>query len=201
MSLLRRLLLLCVTAFLFQGCGDRAASGAAASGAAASSQACLVSPIGAISDSGVGALRIGMSTAEIRQHCLIIRDTVMVNDEYVEIQRALSVVVGMDTVRAWVPSDSVTAIDVLNDRLSTGDSLRVGVRLAQLRGIQGLTATSGEAFAWLIAPRHCGLAFVISSAPGMVEADATVTQSQMRSWPDTMRVTMIRVAGCGGSDS
>ena len=196
MSLLRTLLLFCVTAVLFQGCGDRAASGSAASNGA-----CLVSPIGAISDSGVGALRIGMSSAEIQQRCLIIRDTVMLNDEYAENQRALSVVVGTDTVRAWVPSDSITGIDVLSDRLSTGDSLRVGVRLAQLRGIQGLTATSGEASAWLIAPRHCGLALVISSAPGMVEADATLTQREMRSWPDTIRVTMIQVAGCRGSDS
>jgi hypothetical protein len=196
MSLLRNLLLLCVTALLFQGCRDRAASGSAAS-----SGACLDSPIGAISDSGVGTLRIGMSTAEIRQRCLIIRDTVMVNDEYAENQRALSVVVGTDTVRAWIPSDSITGIDVLSDRLSTGDSLRVGVRLAQLRGIQGLTATSGEASAWLMAPRHCGLAFVISSAPGMVAPDAAVTQREMRSWPDTLRVTMIQVAGCRGSDS
>jgi hypothetical protein len=125
----------------------------------------------------------------------------MVNDEYAENQRALSVVVGIDTVRAWIPSDSIAGIDVLSDRLSTLDSLRVGVSLAQLRRIQGLTATSGEASAWLIAPHHCGLAFVISSAPGMVEPDATVTQSQMGSWPDTLRVTMIQVAGCRHSDS
>ena len=196
MSLPRTLLLLFVTAPLFQGCGDKAASGSAAL-----SVACMASPIGAISDSGVGALRIGMSTAEIRQRCQIIRDTVMVNDEYAENQRALLVVVGTDTVRAWIPSESITGIDVLSDRLSTADSLRVGVRLAQLRRIQGLTATSGEASAWLIAPRHCGLAFVISSAPGMIEADATLSQSQMRSWPDTLRVTMIQVAGCRGSES
>jgi hypothetical protein len=196
MSLLRKLCLLCVTALVFQGCGDKAASVSTAS-----SGACLVSPIGAISDSGVGALRIGMSTAEIRRRCQVVRDTVMVNDEYAENQRALSVVVGIDTVRAWIPNDSITGIDVLSDRLSTLDSLRVGVQLAQLRGIQGLTATSGEASAWLIAPRHCGLALVISSAPGTVEPDATVTQREMRFWPDTLRVTMIQVAGCRGSDS
>jgi hypothetical protein len=154
-----------------------------------------------VSDSGVGLLRIGMSAADIRRSCRVVRDTTMTNDDYVEVQRALSVVVGKDTVRAWIPNDSITGIDVLSAGLSTQDSLHVGVRLAQLRGIQGLTATSGEASAWLEMPRHCGLALVISSAPGMVETDARVTEREMRSWPDTIRVTMMRVSGCRPSDS
>jgi hypothetical protein len=161
----------------------------------------LGASVAAVSDSGVGLLRIGMSAADIRRSCTVIRDTAMTNDDYVEVQRALSVVVGADTVRAWIPSDSITGIDVLSGGLRTQDSLHVGVRLAQLRGIQGLTATSGEASAWLEVPGHCGLALIISSAPGMVEADARVTEREIRSWPDTIRVTMIQVTGCPPSDS
>jgi hypothetical protein len=188
---------LAITALLFsQGCKAKSASSSAASNGM-----CLVVPEGAISDSGVGILRLGVSAAEIRKRCQIVRDTVMVNGDYVEAERALFIGVGSDTVRAWIPNDSITGIDVLSDRLSTQDSLRVGVTLAQLRGIAGLAASSGEASTWLRVPRHCGLALVISGSPGMDGADAEATEREIRSWPDTIRVTMIQISGCRDTES
>jgi hypothetical protein len=182
---------------LLQGCKDKTSSNSAT---AASGESCLAKSDAAITDSAVGLLRIGMPAKEVGQRCHVVRDTVTVNDDYVEVERALWVVVGMDTVRAWVPRDSITSIEVLSDGLSTQDSLRVGLTLAQLRGIKGLSAVSGEATTWINVPRHCGVGLVISGAPGMDRADVPATEKEIRSWPDSIRVTGIEVSGCRDSD-
>jgi hypothetical protein len=137
-----------------------------------------------------------MSAAEVRRRCQVVDDTVMLNGDYVENQRTMSVVVGADTVRAWFPGDSINEIDVLSDRLRTDDSLHVGMKLAQLRGITGLTAASGEASTSLQVPRHCGIALLVAGAPGMGEDGAEANETAIRSWPDTIKVNVIRVSGC-----
>jgi hypothetical protein len=175
-----------------QGCSDRAASKSTPS----VNKDCTAVSRAAITDSAVGVLQLGMSAGDVRARCQVLRDTTMLNGDYVEKQRTMAVLVGTDTVRAWLPGDSINEIEVLSDRLQTEDSLHVGMMLADLRGISGVTATSGEASTWLQLPQHCGIGLVVAGAPGMGEDGAEANEATVRSWPDTIKVKGIRVARC-----
>ena len=137
-----------------------------------------------------------MRAADVQAQCQVVRDTVLLNPDYVENARTMSVVVGADTVLVWFARDSIREIDVLSDRPQTSDSLRVGMRLYQLRRIAGLTAISGEASTEIEVPRHCGIGLRVIGAPGMGEDGADADEAAIRSWPDTIRVNAIRVSGC-----
>jgi hypothetical protein len=186
-----RVAFLVAAILIAQGCNDRPAprSTRTADNDCTGSRA-------AITDSAVGALHLGMTAAEVRTRCRVLRDTIMLNGDYVENQRAMLVLVGADTVRAWLPEDSINEIDVLGDRLQTEDSLHVRMMLRDLRAIRGLTAVSGEASTWLQVPRHCGIGLVVANAPGMGEDGGEANEAAVRSWPDTIKVRAIRVSRC-----
>jgi hypothetical protein len=148
-----------------------------------------------VTDSGVGALSIGLAVTQVKERCRVVRDTVRANYDFAEAQRALSVLIGVDTVLAWAPNDTVSGIDIASRSLRTRDSLGVGTRLRTLLRRPGVTGATGETSTHAALAAHCGLAFVLSGG-GREEDGAEYSAREMRTWPDTITVTRIEIFGC-----
>ncbi len=148
-----------------------------------------------VTDSGLGVLSIGLTVTEVKQRCRVLRDTLRNNWDYAEAQRALSVVVGADTVIAWAPSGTVSLIDISSPSLRTRESLGVGTRLRTLLRRRGVTGATGEASTYASLASHCGLAFVLSGG-GRQEDGAEYTAAEMRTWPASITVTKVQIFGC-----
>ena len=156
---------------------------------------CAVGPGTFISDSGVGKLRIGLTDAAVLRICHVIADTMITNDDYVEMERVLFVDMGCDTVIAALGADStIDRIDVRSPVLRTRDGLRVGLRLRDLLRSRAATAGIGEASVFLHLPSHCGLAFTLSDGEGVQGEE--FTYDQIRRWNPDIRVTRIAIRGC-----
>ena len=163
-------------------------------------QACGVTPSTVITDSGVGALTIGSTVAQVKQRCRVVSDSVRPNYDSVEDERALSVLVGTDTVIAWVPRDSVYGIDIASTFFRTRDSLGVGTTLKALLERRGVTAVTGEASTWANLPEHCALNFILSY-DGTGEDGQDYSATDLAAWPPNVFVTMIRIGPCYGPGS
>ena len=148
-----------------------------------------------IADSGIGALTLGLSTAQVKERCHVVLDTSRDNWDHVERMRVLLVTLGRDTVLAWVSSDSVLQIDVTSRSLRTRDSLGVGTRLATLLKRPNPTGATGKASTWVSLPGHCGLLFVLSGG-GSGEDGAEYSAQELRTWSRSIRVTAIQIVGC-----
>ncbi len=161
----------------------------------AAAQDCGARTSAVVTDSRVGALSIGLTVAQVRERCRVVLDSVRDNWDYAEAQRALSVLVGSDTVIAWAPRDTVTLIDITSRSLRTRESLGVGTRLRSLLKSRGVTGGTGEASTHATLAAHCGLAFVLSGG-GRQEDGAEYTAREMRTWPGAITVTAIQIFGC-----
>jgi hypothetical protein len=85
----------------------------------------------AITDEGIGELRIGATVESIRQKCNVVRDTTAPGAEGM-LARKLRVALSRDTVEAEIVDGRVWRIAVHSPRLRTADSLGVGITLARL---------------------------------------------------------------------
>jgi hypothetical protein len=159
-------------------------------------RACGVGPTTFLTDSGIGKLRVGVSRAEIIRLCRVIRDTMVVNDDYVEMERVLVIDLGRDTVIAALGADtSISRIDVAHSRFRTRDGLRVGTSLRSLLNRWGLSAGIGEAAVQASVAAHCGLTLVLSGKGGGQQGDE-FTRDQLAHWPRRIHVKRILVHGC-----
>ena len=139
---------------------------------------------------------MGVSRAEITRLCRVIRDTMVVNDDYVEMERVLVIDLGSDTVIAALGADtSISRIDVAHSRFRTRDGLRVGTSLQSLLNRRGLSAGIGEATVQASVAAHCGLTLVLSGKGGGQQGDE-FTRDQLAHWPRSIHVKRILVHGC-----
>ena len=108
---------------------------------------CAVRKAAVVRDSSVGPIKLGMAFSDIKRSCKVIRDTVLPDYDYAELQRVLVIDLGLDTVLvkgSVSPLDSnqtnqrVVSITIAGPRLRTLDSLRVGMTLRELRRRRGL---------------------------------------------------------------
>jgi hypothetical protein len=166
--------------------------------------ACTVRTRAVVSDSSVGPLVLGMTFSEVKSRCQVVRDTVLPDYDYAEVQRVLVVNIGLDTVAAKgsvSPLDSdqtgqrIAAISITRPILRTSDWLRVGMTLRQLRRRRGLSGGVSEASTWLMVPNHCGIGLAISNS-GPFEHGADLNARDLRRIADTTTVVLMRVDGC-----
>jgi hypothetical protein len=164
-------------------------------GRLATGQACGITVRTLVTDSGIGALRIGMPVALVRSQCRVVRDTIQTNDDYVESERVLYVDLGRDTVMAAVRDDRIDRIDIDGPVFHTADSLFAGMSLRRLLRKPGVTAAAGEASIQADVPGHCGLGVELSGA-GPSKDEFEYTNDELRRWPPTIRVKKLWIYRC-----
>ena len=159
-------------------------------------RACAGGPSTFVTDSGVGGLRLGLSRADATRFCRVISDTMVPNDDYMEMEHVLVIDLGSDTVIAALgPDATISRIDILRPTFRTRDGLRVGMTLRQLLSRRGLAAGIGEATVQANVPEHCGLSLVLSEK-GAGEQGDDLTSEQLAQWKPDIRVTKILIRGC-----
>jgi hypothetical protein len=140
-----------------------------------------------LTGSGVGALRIGATVAEIRRKCLVVSDTTLAQGNEGMPERRLTALVGSETTTATIVDDRVWRIEINSPRFRTTDSLGVGSTVRDLRGPEASLAL-GEG-AYVLRKDHCGLSFHLTSAVGAFG-------KQLAAVPDSTQVRRVLVTGC-----
>ena len=144
----------------------------------------------------VGALYLGMTPLEAREHCTVVRDTFEMAEG--ERERFLLVDTGLDTLRAYLsPAGTIRAIHLTSPRFFTSDSIHVGLPLARLLAFKDLFGDYGEQgfVVWSDAPSVCGLSFTLQfSRPGTVVRAPNA--EGLRTYADSAKIRSIFARGC-----
>ena len=171
---------------------------------AVTQNSCVVRTNTVVRDSSVGPLALGTLFKDVLSRCRVIRDTVVPNYDFAEVQRVLIVDLGLDTVTVGgsvspLNSDQtgqrIARIYVDRPILLTKDSLRVGMTLRELRRYRGLSGGVSEASTWLSVPGHCGIGLAISNS-GPFEHGADMDSRALLRIADTTHVVRLEVSGC-----
>ena len=145
---------------------------------------CAVGMPPVLTDSGVGALRVGARVDEVQAVCDILHDTTLRRGREGMPERRITVVLGSMSTTATVADRRVWRIEIASPRFRTRDSLGVGTSVGTLRQ-RGATLVVGEDANYALVPGHCGLSFQLRAGTG---GPASV--------PDSARVRMVLVTGC-----
>ena len=149
-----------------------------------------------ITNQAVGAIRIGMTAGDLRAICDVVRDSIEVHGPEGYEGRVMVVLVGEDTVQAFVDdSVHVTGIEVAQRGFATGDSLMIGTTLGRLLRQPGATVENEGGFDVARIPSMCGVAFEI----GWNYTDypvAAIDSTSPGSPPPWRPVIVIKVEGC-----
>ena len=162
--------------------------------AAAAPGTCGIGPGTVLTDSGLGALKVGAPTAMIKQQCRVLQDATQLGDE-ADSERVLLVGLGSDTLVATIDNDRVWRIEVSTPRFRTRDSLGVGSRVAAFRRFHDLKAETGEGPYFLVVGSHCGMSFglPLNAVPDTL---GTLEGPMLNQLADTLRVESVLVFGC-----
>lgn len=145
-----------------------------------------------LSASGVGAVRLGRTVAEIRRLCAVQSDTLRNTWEGGPV-RVLRVVVGHATVDAWIEGDSVRRVDVTSSAYRTEGGHGVGTYLVRLLGDETLRGAADNG--WLVVGRstECGIQYAFRSSVRFSQSPVGV--AVLRRLPP-MKVDEVRVVPC-----
>jgi hypothetical protein len=167
----------CVLVTLFS-CGDDQAR----------PRSCGVGQPPLLTDSGVGALRVGATVDDVRAACVVLRDTTLVAGNEGMPERRLTVILGSIATAATVSEGRIWRIEIASPRFRTADSLGVGSTVAQLRGGTSRVA-AGANGGYVVRSDHCGLAFQLGGVPARdgLRVDEIA---------DTAHVDLVLVVGC-----
>lgn len=121
----------------------------------------------ALTNATIQAERVGDLTIGIRAEALgtvghILDDTTMTAPDGADSERAISILIGQDTVQAFVGSGTVGAVQVRSSRLRTIDSVGVGSRVDAVTE-HGLTSAEVlNGVVWLERRDLCGVYFLVA---------------------------------------
>ena len=168
----------------------------AATGSSQSSgQDCGITLRSMVTDSGIGTLIIGTPVRVVQTECRVVRDTVVNNDDLVEMERVLYVDLGRDTVVVAVWNEKIDRIDIFRGVFRTPDSLFAGMPLRQLLRKRGVTAAASEASIQADVPGHCGLGVELSGG-GPSKDEFEYTNDELRRWPPSITVRKLWIYRC-----
>lgn len=148
---------------------------------------CGVDDGATLSDSGIGALRIGATVAEIRSRCMVLSEETAAPGPEGQTEHRLVVVTGSVNTTAAIVDGRVWRLTVASPVFKTPDSLGVGTRVSVLRG-PGARLARGEG-TFVLREDHCGLSFQLG--PGVPP-----TAQTLDAVPDSVRVERVLVIGC-----
>lgn len=139
-----------------------------------------------LSDSGIGALRIGATADQVKAQCTVLSDTTLEQGAEGMPQRLMTVVTGSVNTVAEIEGGAVWRIRISSPRYRTADSLGVGSTVAQLRA-PGAKLALGEG-QFILRPDHCGKSFKIAGPLGRAMTLDAVS--------DSLRVESVLIFGC-----
>lgn len=137
--------------------GDKSPDARAPSDTGVAALDCGIGQSTVMSDSGIGSLRVGTTTSDLRSRCRVVSDTTVPASEGMQ-ERRVVVALGADSAAATIVDDRVWRIEVKSSRFRTRDSLGVGTTGARLKRSPGRLA-SGEGSVFALRQNHCGLSF------------------------------------------
>ena len=137
-----------------------------------------------------GLVRIGAAESGVRAECNVVADTALVLEG--DVQPAILVEVGTDTVLAELVQGRVWRIRVRGPGLRTADSVGVGTPARQLLTTPGANVIWGEGNHVIVSPEHCGLSFRLTGLPRSARPWRTAEVAEM---PDSVRVGEVLVLG------
>ena len=153
---------------------------------------CDVDHRGVLTDSGIGALRIGATVAEVRSRCMVLGEDTVAPGPEGQTEHRLVVVTGAANTTAAIVDGRVWRLYVASPRFKTPDSLGVGTRVGELRGPRARLARGEGTF--VLRDDHCGLSFQLG--PGVPAGAATLDAV-----PDSVRVRRVLVIACPATTS
>lgn len=139
---------------------DEAPSGRPAPRAAA----CGITRGTILTGDGVGRLRVGVSLADVREECTVVRDTTTLGAEGMQ-ERRIAVDLRRDTIEAVVSNERVWRIHVDGSAFRTAEGLGVGSTVGELRQDRTARVMAGEGSMFIALADHCGLSFRLSGVP------------------------------------
>jgi murein DD-endopeptidase MepM/ murein hydrolase activator NlpD len=156
----------------------------------------------AITDSSIGPLYLGEAASALAVRCVAVSDTTVVvaMAGWVDTIPAKRLVVVGSPVLATHEGEKIIALRVSAPGFRTADTIEVGTGIARFRNRLGIRVSPSEhsGIALLQDRAHCGKTFELSGwgpVPPLPD-DPPVTGSGLVTWPDSVRVTAIVVAGC-----
>ena len=166
--------------------------------AQAPAPACGITRRAILSDSGIGALRIGRRIADVGAECRILSDTTTDNGEDGPV-RTLVVQISSMSVAAVVDSDRVQHIEVASIGLRTQEGFGPGTllsRLLQGPGIRGFRGAELELAAYVVVPSHCGMSFRVPWPAADDHSPAELDAAELAAFPEDSRVSEVLIFGC-----
>lgn len=164
--------------------------------------ACDVNEAG-INDSTIGPLHIDESLPALRVRCPAVADTVVADPRGALAAPALRLVVVGVPVIIRHDGNKVTALRVESPFFRTNDSLGVGTSVARFRALRGirLSKASTASHGILLDRRRCGVTYELSgwgAPPPLSDDNLPLGGAALASWPDSIVVRAVTVAGCRG---
>jgi hypothetical protein len=157
---------------------------------AAEPPACGMGDRTVLTDSGIGALRIGATVAEVRSRCMVLSEDTAAPGPEGQTEHRLVVVTGSVNTTAAIVDSRVWRLYVASPLFKTTDSLGVDTRVSELRGPEARLARGEGTF--VLRSDHCGLSFQLGPGvpPGAQTLDAV---------PDSVRVERVLVIPCAAT--
>ena len=151
---------------------------------------CGVGTAAVLSDSGIGALRIGATIVDIRSRCMVLSEDTAAPAAEGQTEHRLVVVTGSTNTTAAIVDGRIWRIYVASQLFRTSDSLGVGITVGQLRGPEARLARGEGTF--VLRGDHCGLSFQLG--PGVPP-----TAHTLDAVPDSVRVERVLVIRCSAT--
>ena len=149
-----------------------------------------------LSDSGIGALRLGASVDAIREQCVVFRDTVELSAVGMK-QRVLHTQLGPAMMYVEIVNSRVSRISTTSPVLLTEDGLGAGSSLESLLQTPNIVGTLVNNSVVVRMPNHCGLSFQLdSNATRSVKLSSTVYERALRKLPLSTKVERVHIVGC-----
>lgn len=140
-----------------------------------------------LTDSGIGALRIGATVEDIRSRCMVLSEDTAALAAEGQTEHRLVVVTGSTNTTLAIVDGRIWRIYVASQLFRTTDSLGVGTTVGQLRGPNARLARGEGTF--VLRGDHCGLSFQLG--PGVPPTSQTLDAV-----PDSVRVERVLVIRC-----
>jgi hypothetical protein len=149
-----------------------------------------------LTGNGIGDLQVGALVTSIRQHCRVLADSGVEDDEGNPVQ-VLLVQLGPDTVSVTPAGGRVWRIEVETPRFRTADSLGVGSLVGAFRRFGDLKAVIGDGPYFLVTSSHCGMSFglppdAVTDTLDLVDLEGP----ELSHLADTLAVQSVLLYGC-----
>lgn len=146
-----------------------------------------------IASEQVSALRIGATISQVLSAGVALRDTATRTPDGGDLERAITLAMGPDTVVAFVASGVTTIIEVRTGGLRTAEGIGVGTPVSKFLETAGPRAEVLDGSIWVELPHLCGVYFVVAGGGG--ETGEVLDPGQLRVLSDRL-VERVVVSRC-----